>query len=312
MIRCAHIRVDYDAFTAVSDLDLTIPAGEIFGLIGPNGAGKSSTIRVLATLQVPTLGTASIAGYDLAEQRQEVQRVLGYMPDDAPVYDALRIDDFLHLFATAYLPDANQAKKRVEEVLDLVRLQERRGQKAGTLSRGLKQRLVLAKTLLHDPLVLLLDEPASGLDPKARIELREIIREVAARQRTVLISSHILTEMEGFCTSIGIMARGKLLISGPIDEVIDAMTPARRFVVRLLSPPEPALTLLAEIPQVLQPQLQSDGSLHFSFTGSDAEAAAVLSALVGAGAQVLRFAENRMNVEDVYLQIGAQSEGEQA
>ncbi|SVD11876.1 uncharacterized protein METZ01_LOCUS364730, partial [marine metagenome] len=210
MIEIRDLRVDYGDFTAVHNLSLSIGEGEIYGFIGPNGAGKTSTFKVLGTLMEPTFGEVTVGGYNVAEQPREVHRILGYMPDFPPVYENLRVWEFCDLFHAAYGLPAGERKKRINEVLDKTNLQEKSMAMCGSLSLGMKQRLLLAKTLLQNPKVLILDEPANGLDPHSRIELREIVKELAAEGRTVLISSHILTEMEGFCSSIGIIEQGRL------------------------------------------------------------------------------------------------------
>ena len=301
MIQTRALRVDYGELTAVRNVDLDIARGEIYGLIGPNGAGKSSTIRVLATLQQPTYGDVYIAGKDIVEHRRAVQTGLGYMPDFAPVYDDLTVREFLKIFAEAY--DVPNPDSRIDELLALAGLSDRQKSFAGALSRGLKQRLVLAKTLLHNPEVMLLDEPASGLDPIARIELRDMLRALTAQGTTVLISSHILSELSGFCTSIGIMANGELKVSGRIDDVIAGMSSTRRFVARLLQPSPQALGILRTNPDVGSVEVEG-ATIWLEFAGSDEQAAALLAELVTAGIPLVSFAEQKMDVEDVFLQVG--------
>lgn len=314
MIRTVDLRVDYDTLTAVNHVNLEVPAGEIYGLIGPNGAGKSSTIRVLAMLQEPTYGEVYVGGHDVREAPREVQRLLGYMPDWAPVYEDLKLEEFLSMFAAAYGLPRDAQKARVDEVLALAQLSDRRSQKAGTLSRGLKQRLVLAKTLLHDPAVLLLDEPASGLDPKARIELRNMLKALVKLDKTVLISSHILTELEGFCTSIGIMSRGRLVKSGPIEEVIAELSPTRRFAVRVLGDTSTATALLEAAEPVATVAEVEPGLLHLVLEDAvdDAAVAALLASLVRAEVEVMTFSELKLNVEDVFMQISVAEAEEDA
>ena len=306
MITTKALRVDYGSLTAVNNVDLTIGPGEIYGLIGPNGAGKTSTIRVLATLQEPTYGDVTIGGYDIVENRREAQAILGYMPDFAPVYPDLTVGEFLDMFARAYR--VHDRERRVPEVVALTQLGERLTSKTGTLSRGWKQRLVLAKTLLHRPKVMLLDEPASGLDPIARMELRDIIRGLSDEGTTILISSHILSELEGFCTSIGIMTDGVMNVTGRVDDVIAGLSQHRRFTIRLLEPAPSLPHILAAHTTVAEARY--DGPLaRIDFTGSDQEAAHLLAELVRAGVPVVSFAEERMNVEDVFVQVGLQARG---
>jgi ABC-2 type transport system ATP-binding protein len=301
MIETRALRVDYGDLIAVDNLDLAVEEGEIYGLIGPNGAGKTSTIRVLATLQEPTYGDVFIAGLDVVEQRRQVQRVLGYMPDFAPVYDDLTVREFLEMFAAAYhLP--NQASL-VEEVLTLTALNDRAKVMAGTLSRGYMQRLVLAKTLLHDPKVMLLDEPASGLDPLARIELRELLKRLVGRGTTVLVSSHILTELAELCSSIGIMREGRLVVSGSIDEVVASRTTARRYSIQLAHP-SPALLDILRAHDAVSGAEESARGAEIELAGGDEEAARLLRELVERGLPICQFQQRVKGVEDVFLEVG--------
>lgn len=238
MIRTRDLRVDYENVVAVRDLNLDVHRGEIFGLIGPNGAGKSSTIRVLATLQQPTYGEVRVGGIDVLDDPRSVHRLLGYMPDMPPVYSDLRCWEYLDLFAAAYFIDRRHRRARVEECLKLAGLESKRQAMAGTLSRGMKQRLTFAKTLLADPQVLLLDEPASWLDPIARIEMREVIKDLAERGRTILISSHILAELSEFCHSVGIMEKGVMVECGRIEEIAGRLRDTRRLLITFALPDE--------------------------------------------------------------------------
>ena len=189
----------------------------------PERAGKTSLIKVLATLREPTYGEVRIAGMDVVDHLAECRRTIGYMPDMAPVYKDLRCWEFLDLFARAYFVSRHERRARIDECIELVNLSSKRTAMAGTLSRGMTQRLVLAKTLLHDPLVLLLDEPASGLDPLARVELRELMKRLAGDGKAILISSHHLAELGEFCTAIGVMERGRMVLDGPIDEIVNGL-----------------------------------------------------------------------------------------
>ncbi len=315
LIRTADLRVDYGDVAAVRDLDLAVGRGEVYGLIGPNGAGKTSTIRALAGLLEPTHGEVEIAGIDVLARPADVHRLLGYMPDHPPVHDELQVEEYLDCFAASYGLDGARRRERVAECLRLAGLEEKRRALAGTLSRGMKQRLVLAKTLLHEPQVLLLDEPASGMDPHARIELRETLRGLSRAGRTVLISSHILTEMTDFCTSIGIMERGRMVVSGTIDEIVARLAPDRTLVVQLAVPAGDdaaaararAEEVLSRDPRVKGTAPEGDAALAVRFEGSDEAMADLLAALVGAGVRVKGFQERRMGVEDIFRQVGARS-----
>ncbi|GJM19343.1 MAG: ABC transporter ATP-binding protein [Phycisphaeraceae bacterium] len=304
MIETRDIRVDYGDVTAVTDLTLSIGPGQIYGLIGPNGAGKSSFIRVLATLRVPTYGEARIAGHDTVEHIAAARRQIGYMPDLAPVYKNLRCWEFLDLFARAYFVSRTERRARIAECIDLVSLQSKRTAMAGTLSRGMTQRLVLAKTLLHDPSVLLLDEPASGLDPIARIDLRNLLRRMGDEGKAVIISSHILNELSEFCTSIGIMEKGHLVLDGSIDAILAEMNTTRRFTVETVGAAGAAAAMLGARDDVTQVAL--DGArCAFESTFTDEDAAWVLAELVRSGVAVKAFYERKRGVEDVMMHVGA-------
>ncbi len=304
MIEIRDIRVDYGDVTAVSDVTLSIAPGEVLGLIGPNGAGKTSLISVLATLREPTYGDVRIAGLDIFEDRAAVRRIIGYMPDLAPVYKDLRCWEFLDLFARAYSLSRRDRLARIDACIETVSLESKRNAMAGTLSRGMTQRLVLAKTLLHDPTVLLLDEPASGLDPIARVDLRKLLIRLGDEGKTIVISSHILQELDEFCTSVAIMEKGRLVLGGAIDEIIASLNQIRRFSVETLASPDAAVTLLASLDGVSEVRAIECGC-EFTLDAGDERAAEVLARLVGECAGVKAFYERRRGVEDVMMEIGA-------
>ena len=303
MIHTADLRVDYDDFTAVHALDLDIAPGEVYGLIGPNGAGKTSTIKVLATLLEPTYGDVSIGGCDVMVDPGGARAALGYMPDLAPVYDDLKVWEFLDVFARAHGLTGDARKTRIEEVLAAVSLTAKRDALAGSLSRGMTQRLVLAKTLLHRPRVMLLDEPASGLDPVARIELRDLLRRLSGEGHTVLVSSHILTELSGFCTSVGIMEQGRMKVSGPIDFLVKQMNRQRRLTVELLEPAGAFVEQMNAYEGVSSVTAQ-DATMELDFPGQPADAAALLRRLIADGLPVVGFSERKLGVEDIMLDAG--------
>jgi len=296
--------VDYDDVTAVTDLDLEVGPGEVYGLIGPNGAGKTSTIRVLATLQEPTHGDVRICGIDAFEHREAVHAKLAYMPDLSPVYENLRCWEFLDLFAAAHKLDRRTRRRRIDDALDQVGLAAKRNALGKTLSRGMSQRLVLAKTVLTEPSVLLLDEPASGLDPLARIDLRNLLREQAQRGRAILVSSHILTELGEMCTSIGIMEKGALRLTGSLEEILNRVEDRRTIVAEALGDAAPIVRRLDELDAVSD--VSADGPrIRFVLAGGDEDVVELLRTLVGEGLPIRGFAEKRRGVEDVMLEVGA-------
>jgi ABC-2 type transport system ATP-binding protein len=236
-VRAQRLTKRYGSLVAVRELDLTIPAGSIFGLIGPNGAGKSTTFAMAASLLRPTSGSITVMGADPAQRPRAVRRRMGYMPDVLGVYDNLRVDEYLHFFASAYHIPSREWPGLVDGLLELVDLSTKRSAMVNSLSRGMKQRLSLARALVHDPDLLILDEPASGLDPRARVELRELLRGLNAMGKTIVISSHILAELEEVCSDVAIMEAGTLLAAGPPREILTRLGGSRTIRVRFANAP---------------------------------------------------------------------------
>ena len=302
MIKLENVSKYYKAFPAVLDVSLEIGRGEVFGFIGPNGAGKTTTIKMLATLMLPTEGKVSVGGFDVVAEPHEVRRMIGYMPDSFGVYDDLLVWEYLDYFAALYKLDPVRRKRAISDVLELTDLTVKRGSRVMSLSRGMKQRLCLAKTLLHDPSVLLLDEPASGLDPHARIEIRELMRELCRMGKTVLVSSHILTELADFCTSIGIIEAGRLLASGRIDEITARLAGNVLLDITVKGDPLIALDVLAERPDVKR--TTSDGKVIRAEYGGEADDIdELLEYLVSRGVRVLGFTRTEANLEDIFLKV---------
>ncbi|HVF85311.1 MAG TPA: ABC transporter ATP-binding protein [Abditibacteriaceae bacterium] len=233
MIQIKDLTKTYRDLTAVRGLNLTIEKGDVFGFIGPNGAGKTTTIKVLATLLEPTTGAAYVDGVDVVRSPLEVRRLIGYMPDFFGVYDDVKVWEYLDFFAAAYKIPVNKRKGIIDDVLELTDLTGKREAYVESLSRGMKQRLCLSKTLVHDPKVLLLDEPASGLDPRARIEFRALLKELQSMGKTIFVSSHILPELADFCNVVGIMERGHLIVSGRVNDIVQKLEGAIVLDVRL-------------------------------------------------------------------------------
>src|SRR5438132_4063945 len=252
MIEIHHLREGYDDSVALENLHLEIPAGEVYGLIGPNGAGKTTLIRILATLMEPTYGFVRIGGIDALEDPLRVHPLIGYMSDVFSLYDNMLVWEYLDHFARCYGVPRRKLDGFIDELLKLVNLEVRREAEVNTLSRGMRQRLCFATTLLHEPKVLLLDEPASGLDPLARLEFRELIKQLHAMGRTILISSHILTEMADFCTSIGILEQGRLLASGRVEDILQRLQPALRLEMEVTNGMPQLLDILHKHPSVEQ------------------------------------------------------------
>jgi ABC-2 type transport system ATP-binding protein len=303
-IEIRDLRVDYGDFTAVDDLTLRIPRGEVFGLVGPNGAGKTSCFRVLTTLMEPTYGEVILEGVDIQERMEEARRMIGYMPDLAPVPSDLKVWEFLDFHAAAYgIRKRGVRRERVEACLEEVSLTPQRNSWCKELSRGQTQRVVLAKTLLHGPRVLILDEPASGLDPLARWELRGTLRKLAAGGATIIISSHILSELAEMCSSLCVMNRGRLLASGSAEEVRQQLgNTARGISLTMLNPQPEAAEWLASRPAVRDLKTVEQ-PWTFVFEGSDADQADLIEGLIGRGCRLLSFEEKRSSFEDLLMGV---------
>lgn len=298
------LRVDYGDFVAVNDLNLTVPRGEVFGLVGPNGAGKTSTFRVITTLMEPTYGEVILDGVDVLDDIESARRIIGYMPDLAPVPSDLKVWEFLDFHASAYgLGTRAQRRERVAECLEEVALGDQRNKWCRELSRGQTQRVVLAKTLLHRPRVLVLDEPASGLDPLARRDLRNALRRLADKGATVFVSSHILSELAEMCTSLCVMNRGSLLASGTADEVRHQLgTTDRTLTAVLLGRQEEAAAWLAARNGVHDVRIDGPGVV-FGFTGDDEAQVDLMEGLFAIGMRVRAFEEKRSSFEDILVEV---------
>jgi len=301
----------YDGTLAVAGIDLTVQPGEIFGLVGPNGAGKTTTLRILATLLAPSAGTAEIAGLSVTRNPDQVRRVIGFMPDSFGVYDDMKVWEYLDFFARCYGIAPAARRRVITDLLELVDLAPKRNEYVQTLSRGMQQRLCLAHSLVHDPQVLLLDEPASGLDPRARVELRELLRELRSMGKTILISSHILPELEELCTSVAIIDRGQVLAQGRVAEIEKRLRFGAVLRVRVLlegEELEAARDRLASDPDVATAVLLDDGTIELGFRGDDEATARLLKTSVAAGMPIISFARAASDLEELFLQVTAVDE----
>jgi ABC-2 type transport system ATP-binding protein len=302
MIELRNFTKRYGEFSAVENLTFKIEPGELFGFIGPNGAGKSTTIRFLVTLLQATSGEGFVNGFSVARNPMDVRRSIGYMPDAFGVYDGMKVWEFLDFFATAYQIPLARRKLVINDVMELLDIGAKRNEQVSSLSRGMTQRLCLAKTLVHDPPVLILDEPTSGLDPRARLEIKALLRELRSMGKTILIASHILTELADCCTSIGILERGKLLLHGPIDEVYRRIQRNRRVEVRFLAEQERGLALLRKQPGFVD--LQIDGPKVVAEIAADEhQLAALVDEMVRDGVRFHSFADLDPTLEDVFMLV---------
>lgn len=293
----------YGRLPALDGVSFSVPGGSIYGFLGPNGAGKTTALRILATLLLPTEGSVRVAGEDIARHPERARRKIGYMPDFFGVYDDLTVQEYLEFFAQAHGVPRVQWSKITSDLLELVDLGHRREDFVETLSRGMKQRLGLARCLVHDPDVLLLDEPASGLDPRARVEMREVLKEVSRMGKAVMISSHILPELEDLSTDVGIIHQGRMVASGPVESIRDQLGASRVVEVRTMDRTEETGAILNKQRGIRDVEiLHGQNMVRGVFKGSDAEQAAVLSALVEAGIPVVSF-NSLQGLEDLFMAV---------
>ena len=302
MIETKGLTKYYGSLGALVNLDLRIEPGDIFGFIGPNGAGKTTTMRILATLLAPTSGWARIDGKDVTRQGKHVRRLVGYMPDFMGVYDDLKVFEYLEFFAAAFGIARGKRKAIVDGVLELTDLKVKETATVDSLSRGMQQRLQLARVLVHDPKVLILDEPASGLDPRARIEIRELLRELKTMGKTIMISSHILSELEELCDHVGIIERGRLVFSGTLAEIRRKLGMHGRLRVEVADRLDAAAEAIATLPQVDRVQ-QLDDHLAVSFRQGQDGRAQVARTLVQADIELLAMIPEQIKLDDAFLQL---------
>ncbi len=300
------VRVDYDEHTALGGVSLAVRRGTVFGLIGPNGAGKTTLMRAIAGLVPLSAGTISVRGHDVATAPREAAACSGYMPDLPPVYEDLTVFEFLDLFAAAHRVRPEHRRRRIEELVERVKLTEKMHAFAGGLSRGMKQRLFLARTLIHEPEVILLDEPASGLDPNARADLATIVRTLGREGRAVVVSSHILAELDELCTEYGILERGTMQAVGSVERLAGAVGPEVVLHVDLAHVDEGVLAKLSRVcveVGITGPPRVEGHRISFAHAGSEESRRVLLRALVLADVPVCGFSEARERIRDVYARL---------
>ncbi len=325
-IRVRHLWHRFGRLDVLRDVSFDVGHGEIFGFIGPNGAGKTTTIRVMSTLLEPLAGRVEIDGYDVAIDPEAVRRIIGYMPDHAGVYDRVTVREYLEFFADAYrVPTAGSTYAVVDAVMELTDLTKLQTKLVATMSKGMKQRLQLARTLLHDPKVLILDEPASDLDPRARIEMRDLLVELRALGKTIFLSSHILTELADVCTSVAILERGRLVVSGPISEIarrlearaqeapapaapvpappIAPALPLRTVKLRVLAPADAVGLALRGMPGISNVTPGAGGTVLVQYTGDEQMVATIVRALVLGNVPVVGVEPERNELERIFLEV---------
>ena len=297
-----HLVKRFGRFTAVNELCMEIPSGAIFGFVGPNGAGKTTTMKIMAGLLSADSGAVLLDGQDALAAPRLLQDRMGYMPDFFGVYDSLRVSEYMDFYAgTYYIPYADRPAL-IDNLLELVDLTHKKDAYVDSLSRGMKQRLCLARSLIHDPDILILDEPASGLDPRARLEMKEILKQLGSLGKTVIISSHILPELAEMCTEIGIIDGGRLKAHGSVNEIMQMLSQTRHIYARALGGMEHMLALLRQDPLV-GAITQNTDDVEFAFDGDDAALSRLLSTLVGAGLPMVAFKEKEGNLEEIFMQV---------
>jgi ABC-2 type transport system ATP-binding protein len=307
VVETTNLTKSYGGFTALSDLSIHVNRGQILGFIGPNGAGKTTTIKILVGLSKPTSGSATIAGVDCSQNASKIKRLVGYMPDKFGSYDNMRVHEYLDFFGAIFGIPASQRKARIQEVMETTSTTYMQDRYVESLSHGMQQRVGIARTLLHDPEVLILDEPANGLDPKARIEMRQLLLQLAARGKTLIVTSHILPELARICNVVAIVTAGKLRAFGTVDEVMSSLCPQRNYEIQLASASHVAQAekVLGQLLLDSEPLTSSPAelTLRFPTVRTEPELAELLNQLVAAKLPVTQFRELTSDLEDAFLSV---------
>src|SRR5436190_17495216 len=292
----------FDGVRAVDDVSFSVPRGQVFGFIAPNGAGKTTTMRILATLDLPQDGDARIGGVSIVDYPEEARRLTGFMPDYAGVYISTTVAEYLDFFARSYGIRGAARRKAVEGIVEFMGIGDIRDRQVESLSKGLQQRVALGRAIVHDPQLLILDEPAANLDPRARIEFRSLIRELAADGKTVLLSSHILTELSEICDVVAVIERGKILATGTVQDILESVRARRILSVRPAGGHEAIQRLLVGQPGVVNVRV-AGGRVQLAVSGRDADQVSLVSRLIGAGFPVLEFSARSAGLEDLFIEI---------
>lgn len=302
MLEIHDLYKNYGRFTALDGLNLEIAKGELFGFVGPNGAGKTTTMRIISGLLNADSGSIFVDEIDAIHDCQTLKKKIGYMPDFFGVYDNLKTMEYMEFYASVYGIEGGEAKKLCYDLLELVNLTDKADNYVDGLSRGMKQRLCLARSLVHNPELLILDEPASGLDPRARVEMKEILKNLSSMGKTIIISSHILPELAEMCSSIGIIEHGKMVVKGTVDEIMNTMNRSNPLVVNTLDGQETAIRILKENPLVENISIKED-SISFGFYGDRKGEAELLTLLITNQVSVRSYAREEGNLESLFMQI---------
>ena len=309
MVEIKGLNKFYGKFIALNNLDLHIDKGELFGFVGPNGAGKTTTMKILSGLLKASGGEVYVAGIDAIRQSTELKAMIGYMPDFFGVYDNLKVSEYMDFYGSMYRMTSREITAVSNDLLELVNLSDKKEVYVDTLSRGMKQRLCVARALIHNPSLLVLDEPNSGLDPRARVEMKELLQNLRSMGKTIVISSHILSELAEMCNSIGIMDHGKLVEAGNIEDVMEHVFGGNRIVVSVHGEMEPAVRMLKEHPQI---RVESVGEkeIHISHAMKEEEIAQLIAQMIQNGIIVTGFYKEEGNLESLFMQLTGGQEDE--
>jgi len=302
VIEVSGLTKNYEGHWAVRGVSFDVAEGDIFGFIGPNGAGKTTSIRIISTLLEPTTGTVKVGGRNVIGDAEAVRRLIGFMPDNFGVYERITVWEYLDFFAAAYGIDRRRRAAAIDGIMELTDLKGLRDRLTGELSKGMRQRLCLAKTLVHDPKVLILDEPANGLDPRARIEFRALLKELRSMGKTILISSHILTELSDICTSVAILEKGKVVTSGSLDSIKKALQPGLAFRLEVLNGIDAARGILEALPDVSGVKIDGD-ALRFQFGAAREQIPDLVRALVARNVAITGLQEEKTDLEGLFMRL---------
>lgn len=302
MLEIKNLVKRYNKFIAVNNLNLSIEDKSLFGFIGPNGAGKTTTMKIIVGLLKATSGSVIINDIDVLANPNKLKEKVGYVPDFFGVYDNLKVDEYMDFYAGTYYIPYKDRKQIIDNLLDIVNLTDKKDSYVDLLSRGMKQRLCLARSLIHNPEILVLDEPASGLDPRARVDIKEVLKQLREMGKTIMISSHILSELSEMCTSIGIIDKGQIIISGTVNDIMRKLTCQKIISIKLLDKIDNLMTLLLENPQVSNISQGTD-TIEFSFDGEDIDTSRLLSEIVRNDIPLISFKEKEGNLEEIFMQV---------
>lgn len=302
MLTITNLNKRYGKFQALTNLNLHIPKGEIFGFVGPNGAGKTTTMRIVCGLLQATSGQVFVDGVDALNHPKQIKSKVGYVPDFFGVYDNFKVMEYMEFYGSMYGISRAQVLETSRGLLDLVNLADKSDVYVDSLSRGMKQRLCVARALIHDPQLLILDEPASGLDPRARYEMKEIMKNLGSMGKTIIISSHILPELAEMCTSVGVMERGKLVVCGRIDDILKSQKLSQPIHLKVVNDKDVAVNILKENPLVTKLSIQED-TILITFNGEENEMSQLLKSLIGQNIQVADFHREKGDLESLFLQL---------